>query len=195
MIATVSPTMSTCEHSLNTLRYAYRVKEIPRGDDKSYPAVPGSLSDPDASVLGPSPPIDESEVVKALPIAVSTIPDTRLKSDRKIVNIVNMGGLSASPVNTPDPMLQPLNQVDSRPSTGSIASDTRATTVHQSAPETHYSPKKVTKQSQKTVGQAVGPQPVVPQPPKTSKQSSKKQADTTQTPPVGVVRAISSSED
>jgi kinesin family protein 2/24 len=28
MIAAISPNISNCEHTLNTLRYAYRVKEI-----------------------------------------------------------------------------------------------------------------------------------------------------------------------
>jgi hypothetical protein len=36
MIATISPNSSNCEHSLNTLRYAYRVKEI-RRDDSDAP--------------------------------------------------------------------------------------------------------------------------------------------------------------
>ena len=33
MIATISPNISNCEHTLNTLRYAYRVKEIRRDED------------------------------------------------------------------------------------------------------------------------------------------------------------------
>ena len=33
MIANVSPASSCCEHSLNTLRYADRVKELKKGND------------------------------------------------------------------------------------------------------------------------------------------------------------------
>ena len=33
MIANVSPGNSSCEHSLNTLRYADRVKELKKGND------------------------------------------------------------------------------------------------------------------------------------------------------------------
>jgi kinesin family protein 2/24 len=36
MIANVSPANSCCEHSLNTLRYADRVKEL-KGGDKAKP--------------------------------------------------------------------------------------------------------------------------------------------------------------
>merc|ERR1719491_2881958 len=36
MIATVSPTASTVEHTLNTLRYAYRVKELQQPEKRHY---------------------------------------------------------------------------------------------------------------------------------------------------------------
>jgi kinesin family protein 2/24 len=35
MIANVSPASGCCEHSLNTLRYADRVKELKKGNDGS----------------------------------------------------------------------------------------------------------------------------------------------------------------
>jgi len=35
MIANVSPTQTCCEHTLNTLRYADRVKELKKGDKEA----------------------------------------------------------------------------------------------------------------------------------------------------------------
>ncbi|CAM9668341.1 kinesin-like protein KIF2A isoform X4 [Lampetra fluviatilis] len=52
MIAMISPGMSSCEHTLNTLRYADRVKEL--GVDPSVPGVGGAHSPGDApSVSAP----------------------------------------------------------------------------------------------------------------------------------------------
>lgn len=34
MIANISPASSSCEHTLNTLRYGDRVKELKKGDEK-----------------------------------------------------------------------------------------------------------------------------------------------------------------
>jgi len=49
MIATVSPSSTNCEHTLNTLRYAYRVKEIRREDasarDDDPPHGTGHIED------------------------------------------------------------------------------------------------------------------------------------------------------
>ena len=37
MIANVSPANSSCEHTLNTLRYADRVKELKKGNEGDKP--------------------------------------------------------------------------------------------------------------------------------------------------------------
>ncbi len=44
MIANVSPSSTSCEHSLNTLRYADRVKEIRKGKPKDRPRIPDDKS-------------------------------------------------------------------------------------------------------------------------------------------------------
>merc|ERR1719419_49742 len=59
MIATISPGMTSCEHSLNTLRYADRVKELSADDagdfpKKPHPGLPVVLS-----------PINESAMVNS----------------------------------------------------------------------------------------------------------------------------------
>ena len=62
MIAMISPSMSSCEHTLNTLRYADRVKELGAANSKDRPGVGrlevedfGSelLEDEDEAVLSP----------------------------------------------------------------------------------------------------------------------------------------------
>lgn len=56
MIATISPNITNCEHTLNTLRYAYRVKEIRRdgaGDDENEP--------PHGSAGGVKPDVEDEE--------------------------------------------------------------------------------------------------------------------------------------
>ena len=46
MIANVSPANSCCEHTLNTLRYADRVKELKKGNEAGgAPAQPVSKQD------------------------------------------------------------------------------------------------------------------------------------------------------
>jgi hypothetical protein len=51
MIANISPANSCCEHSLNTLRYADRVKELKKGNEPSgpggLPSMPAKLSKQD----------------------------------------------------------------------------------------------------------------------------------------------------
>ena len=42
MIANVSPANSCCEHTLNTLRYADRVKELKKSEGEGAGGVPGS---------------------------------------------------------------------------------------------------------------------------------------------------------
>jgi len=53
MIAMISPGMSSCEHSLNTLRYADRVKELAASDptEKISPAEENELNDSDLAQL------------------------------------------------------------------------------------------------------------------------------------------------
>jgi hypothetical protein len=48
MIANVSPASSCCEHSLNTLRYADRVKELKKGAEGSL-ATGGGTGGPPAT--------------------------------------------------------------------------------------------------------------------------------------------------
>ena len=45
MIANVSPANSCCEHTLNTLRYADRVKELKKGNEGGGPPVKQSKED------------------------------------------------------------------------------------------------------------------------------------------------------
>ena len=49
MIANVSPASSCCEHSLNTLRYADRVKELKKGGEASL-ATGGGTGGPPAKL-------------------------------------------------------------------------------------------------------------------------------------------------
>ena len=55
MIATISPASGSCEHTLNTLRYADRVKELRRGSDARGGDEGNSLL-PAPSLPPPSPP-------------------------------------------------------------------------------------------------------------------------------------------
>jgi kinesin family protein 2/24 len=45
-IAMISPGMSSCEHSLNTLRYADRVKELAANDPMEMKMSPSSEEEP-----------------------------------------------------------------------------------------------------------------------------------------------------
>jgi len=45
-IAMISPGMSSCEHSLNTLRYADRVKELAASDPMEMKTSPNSEEEP-----------------------------------------------------------------------------------------------------------------------------------------------------
>uniref|UniRef100_A0A1B6E0Y9 Kinesin-like protein n=1 Tax=Clastoptera arizonana TaxID=38151 RepID=A0A1B6E0Y9_9HEMI len=53
MIAMISPGMSSCEHSLNTLRYADRVKELAASDPTENKASTDSASDEEETVHSP----------------------------------------------------------------------------------------------------------------------------------------------
>jgi len=61
MIANVSPNSSAVEHSLNTLRYAYRVKELRSAPTASRPSVqPAGAPDHQQQAMTQDLPIDES---------------------------------------------------------------------------------------------------------------------------------------
>lgn len=70
MIALISPGVASCEHSLNTLRYADRVKELAITDDHSSNNSPrydtgNEDSDPDVEMMPEMPPhYTESDMVE-----------------------------------------------------------------------------------------------------------------------------------
>ncbi|KAL5487192.1 hypothetical protein EMCRGX_G019766 [Ephydatia muelleri] len=55
MIAMISPGLSCCEHTLNTLRYADRVKELRSGNDAQSAVAPASPSDDNQLSHSPDP--------------------------------------------------------------------------------------------------------------------------------------------
>ncbi|CAN0855856.1 Kinesin-like protein KIN-13A [Linum grandiflorum] len=76
MISCISPNAGSCEHTLNTLRYADRVKSLSKGSNskKEQPVIPSTNKDvPPASSLDVSSDIDEMfeqrEVAKAVDMA------------------------------------------------------------------------------------------------------------------------------
>ena len=50
MIANISPNSGSCENTLNTLRYAYRVKELKSESNESHKALSRNASEPNLSV-------------------------------------------------------------------------------------------------------------------------------------------------
>jgi hypothetical protein len=63
MIATISPGMASCEHTLNTLRYGYRVKEIRHDDAADVPYEPPHGTG--SSLKGPASDVDISSFLAA----------------------------------------------------------------------------------------------------------------------------------
>lgn len=51
MIAMISPGVNSCEHSLNTLRYADRVKELVAGDVQTNSGSDNETDDDDGDLL------------------------------------------------------------------------------------------------------------------------------------------------
>ena len=95
MIATVSPNSGACEHTLNTLRYAYRVKELKKENAKSaVENVNAYMPHHDKNFHGqpphsisssPTPSqnyLPEKEKVSQIPIPSSRIPVTKPLTSR-----------------------------------------------------------------------------------------------------------------
>ena len=121
MIANVSPSQSCCEHTLNTLRYADRVKELKKGQHDGH-AASGNPEDHLANVLMLARQTSNTTKImipKANPMGVvlTSMPGSRMPSvlPSYQMQVPQQMQIAPQPLPPPVPMYQPQVQMQFPP--------------------------------------------------------------------------------
>ncbi|KAL4228105.1 Kinesin-like protein kif24 [Mactra antiquata] len=98
MIANISPASSSCEHTLNTLRYADRVKELRRGSRGSSPSTSRSTNVAMSNILM-NIPASAPSIFQPSSILCSSTP--MKQTSRSFTNRNNSADIQLDPAETP----------------------------------------------------------------------------------------------